>query len=55
MAQMKGLMASEVALDSIIRGEYFATIRLKEELKKYLDSLEFHNKVIERRGRYTQM
>jgi len=55
MAQMKGLMISEVALDSKIRGEYFAKSRLKSEINDYLDSQDFSNKVMERRGRYANM
>jgi hypothetical protein len=55
MAQMKGLMVSEVALDSKIRGEYFAKSRLKSEINDYLDSQDFSNKVMERRGRYANM
>ena len=55
IAQMKGLMVSEVALDSMIRGEYFAKGRLKSEINEYLDSQEFSNKVMERRGRYANM
>jgi hypothetical protein len=55
MAQMKGLMISEVALDSKIRGEYFAKSRLKPEINDYIDSQDFSNKVMERRGRYANM
>jgi hypothetical protein len=55
IAQMKGVMVSEVALDSMIRGEYFAKSRLKSEINEYLDSQEFSNKVMERRGRYANM
>ncbi len=52
MAQMKGIIASEVALDSKIRGEYFAIGRIRSEINKYLESEEFRIKVLERRGLY---
>jgi len=52
MAQLKGIIASEVAIDSKIRGEYFAVDRIKSEISKYLESEELHNKVFEKRGRY---
>jgi hypothetical protein len=52
IAQMEGLMASEVALDSGIRGEYHAIMRLKSIISRYLDSEEFRIKVLQRRGRY---
>ena len=55
MAQMKGLMVSEVALDSKIRGEYFAKIKLKSDIKEFIDSPDFSNKVMERRGRYANI
>jgi hypothetical protein len=55
MAQMKGLMVSDVAMDSLVRGEDFAISKLKSELNRYLDSQEFSIKVIERRGRYANM
>jgi hypothetical protein len=52
MAQMKGIMTSEVALDSLIRGEYHATMRLKSEITSYLESEEFRIKMRQRQGRY---
>jgi hypothetical protein len=55
IAQMKGLMISEVALDSTIRGDYFATSRLKADINKYLDSEEFKSQVYNRRGRYSNL
>ncbi len=55
MAQMKGLIASEVAIDSLIRGEYHAIMRLRKDLLDYLESQELRNKAIERRGRYAGM
>jgi hypothetical protein len=55
MAQLKGLMTSEVALDSLIRGEYFAKDQLKNKLNSYIDSQEFTNKVIEKRGKYASL
>lgn len=55
MAQIKGLIASEVAIDSMIRGEYFAISRLQSEINSYLKSEEFFNKLLERRGRYGSM
>jgi len=54
-AQMKGLMVSDVAIDSFVRGEDFAISMLKSELNEYLDSQEFRIKVMERRGRYANM
>ena len=44
IAQMKGLMVSDVAIDSKVRGEDFAKSRLKSEINEYLDSQEFSNK-----------
>ena len=43
------------AIDSIIRGEYFTKDRLKSEINQYLDSVEFYNKVSERKGRYSSI
>jgi hypothetical protein len=54
-AQMKGLIATIVAIDSNIRGEYHAKLILKSELDQYLESVEFQNKVIERKGRYASI
>lgn len=55
MAQMKGLMVSEVALDSMIRGEHFAIDRLRSEVNAYFASEEFHAKLLDRRGRYANL
>jgi hypothetical protein len=55
MAQMKGLMVSEVALDSTIRGDYFAKGRLRQEINLWLESEEFRIKVLKRRGRYANL
>jgi hypothetical protein len=54
-AQMKGIMISVVAIDSTIRGEYFATSRLKADINQYLDSDEFKSQVYNRRGRYSNL
>jgi hypothetical protein len=54
-AQMKGLIVSQIALDSTVRGEYFAIGRLKEKMNEYLESPEFRRKLVERRGRYASM
>jgi hypothetical protein len=55
MAQMKGLMISVVAIDSIIRGEYFAIPKLKADINKYLESDEFKIEVKKRRGKYSNL
>jgi hypothetical protein len=55
MAQIKGLIASEIAIDSLIRGEYHAKMLLRSKLNGYLDSEELARKVMERRGRYSNL
>lgn len=55
MDQLKGVMVSEVALDSNIRGQYHAIMRLSDEVNDWLQSSEFHAKVVERRGRYASL
>lgn len=54
-AQMRGLMASIIAIDSQIRGDYHAIDKLRYENNQYLASEEFHIKVQERRGRYANL
>ena len=55
MAQIVGLMASVIAIDSQIRGEYHATDRLRATLKQTLDSEQFRIKAYDRRGRYANL
>jgi len=55
MAQMKGLITSEIALDSTIRGQFHATSRLKSLLNEYLESSEFIFEVNKKRGKYASM
>ncbi|MBI2850591.1 MAG: hypothetical protein HYX80_06055 [Chloroflexi bacterium] len=54
-AQMKGIIVSIVAIDTGIRGEYFAIDRLGSEVSAYLKSAEFLMKVLERRGRFANL
>jgi hypothetical protein len=52
---LKGTIASIVALDSQIRGEHFAVLRLRSEITAFMESEEFHAKVLEKRGKYGSM
>lgn len=55
MDQAKGLLVSVLAIDSQIRGEYHAKMRLRERINNWLDSEELEIKVFERRGRYANL